>query len=99
MATGTASPNYHGQLTANTVDTITMDRDWGTVQVINDDGTSRIDFTVDGTAPVVGGTATGRVLPAAICVDSDAGIAGNAVTVVKLISAGTPKYSIIGGSA
>lgn len=97
MATGTANPNYHGQLTANTVDTITMSTTWDDINVINDDGTSRIDYTVDGSTPVVGGSVTGRVLPAAICVDTCPTEYATAV-VIKLISAGTPKYSIIGGN-
>jgi hypothetical protein len=96
MAAGTASPNYHGQLTANTVDTVTTDRAWEDIQIVSD-GTARIDVTVDGTAPVVGGTPTGLVIPAAVAVLTPPIPDSGTPTVVKLISAGTPHYSIIGG--
>jgi hypothetical protein len=96
MATGTAAPNYHGQLTANTVDTITTDRAWENIQIIVD-GTAWVDVTVDGSTPVVGGTPTGiRIPPAVAVLTPDIPISGT-VTVVKLISAGTPHYSVIGG--
>lgn len=95
MATGTASPNYHGQLAANTVDTVTMDREWENLHIVSD-GTARIDFTVDGSAPAVGGTPTGFVLPAAVAVATPPVNEAEPV-VVKLISAGTPTYSVIGG--
>jgi hypothetical protein len=97
MATGTANPNWHGQLAANTVDTIIMSKAWSALQVINVDGASRIDYTFDGTTPAVGGTATGRVLPAAIGADQAAGFRTDQPITIKLISAGTPHYSIIGG--
>ena len=86
-------------LVANTVDTVTFDRTANVdqvadqVRVTNVSGTAAIYFTTDGTTPTVGGKAT-RWIP---------GIAGSsrivalneaASTVVKLISNGTPTYSV-----
>jgi hypothetical protein len=101
-ATANASPNYHGQLTAGQVDTITIAGNASlamapvsAIEVVNVDGASRIDYTLDGSTPVVGGSATGRVLPASISVDVIS-VEEATPVVVKLISAGTPHYSIIG---
>lgn len=98
MATGTASPNYDGTLTANTVDTIAMDRGWDTIQIINEDTALTIWYTVDGSTPAVGGATggTARVLPPQT-VDTPL-IPNSVAVVVKLISSGTPKYAIEGGS-
>lgn len=113
MASATASPNYHGQLTANTIDTITMSQIWSSIQIIASETTApaRIDYTIDGSAPVVGGSPAGRVLPATPCVDVVspgsvtviAIVAGGETSttgpmIIKLVSAGTPHYEIIGGS-
>lgn len=102
MPSGTGNPNHHGTLTAGQIDTITMSQPWRTLQVINVDGSARIDYTTDGSTPVEGGSPTGRVLPAAVCADSVAGFTESPSTdvetpiTVKLISVGTPAYSIIG---
>lgn len=86
----------HGQLTAATVDTVNLDGDYSEVEVINRDGAAEIFFTVDGGAPVVAGD-DNHILPAAI-----SGVTVNASketgdpTVVKLISSGTPKYTVRG---
>src|SRR3974377_1386187 len=97
MATGNATPNYQGVLVASTIDTITLPTPSSSqYEIVNVDGVARIDYTLDGTAPTVGGATggTGRAL---------AGVAGardvvNAKPegggVVKLISSGTPHYSI-----
>lgn len=96
----------HGTLVANTVATasVTADSDIQVsnvateqstkVEVLNRDGTAEIYFTVDGTTPTVGGTGC-YVLPAAIGAYSVEGVRGSVT--VKLISAGTPAYSVIGG--
>jgi hypothetical protein len=96
MGAVTATPNYHGQLAANTVDVVTMNADWESIQVVNRSGTAEIYFTVNGTAATVGG-ANCYVLPACLGVATPTGINFNAVTVIQLISSGTPTYSIIGG--
>lgn len=96
MATGTASPNYQGVLVASTVDTITTNVPRRAITVISD-GTARIDYTLDGSTPAVTGTATGRTLYASTAgevVDGPIQTSERAVTVVKLISTGTPHYSI-----
>jgi len=88
----TASP-AHVTLTANTVATVTLDRNYSSVEVLNVDGAAAIYFTVDGTTPVVEANGT-HVLPAAI-----GGLtvtAGSDVATIKLISTGTPKVSIRG---
>ncbi len=79
-------------LVAATVDTVTFAVDCNEVEVMNETGTSPISFTTDGSVPTVAGNNT-YYLPAAIgsvTVQPDA--AG--VTVIKLISAGTPSYSV-----
>jgi hypothetical protein len=85
----------HRTLVAATVDRITLtDSNFGQVEVLNRDGVAEIYFTVDGADPTVGGDGT-HVLPAsvgAVVVRSS----GRQATVVKLISSGTPKYSIRG---
>lgn len=79
-------------LVAATVDTVTFAADCDAVEVMNETGTSPISFTTDGTAPTVGGNNT-YYLPATICsVEVQPDVAG--VTVIKLISAGTPSYSV-----
>jgi hypothetical protein len=96
VTTATATPNYHGQLAANTVDVVTMNADWESIQVVNRSGTAEIYFTVDRATPTVGGPDC-YVLPACLGVATPTGINFNAVTVIQLISSGTPTYSIIGG--
>lgn len=97
MATGTANPNYESALVANTADTITLPTGWAEAQIINVDGTSRIDYTVDGSTPVVGGgtsSYSGRVLPAVAGYTDTINVKYNTAEVIKLISAGTPHYAI-----
>lgn len=88
--------SVHGTLVADTVTTIS---DIGTgiadveqVDVLNRDGTAEIYFTVDGTDPTVEGDNT-EVLPAAIGALS-VPVETTAKPTVKLISSGTPKYSV-----
>lgn len=90
MATYSVVRAKHATLVASTVDTINLSADHKVVQVHNRDGVSAIYFTVDGTTPTVGGDDI-LVFPAAIgWVDVPVG--DNAA--VKLISAGTPAYSV-----
>lgn len=82
---------------ANTAETVTLTdlaTKRGEIEVVNRDGAAAIFFTTDGTAPTVNGDDC-WVLPAAIgsfIVKSPA----DAAAVVKLISAGTPQYSVQG---
>lgn len=85
----------HFTLTANTVQTVTFTENFGRIEVLNVDGAAAVYVSNDGTDPTVAGTGY-NVLPAVIgsveLPDATAGI----VTVVKLISAGTPKVSVRG---
>lgn len=84
----------HVQLTANTVATVTLDADYQNVEVVNRDGSGEVFFTYDGSTPTVAGDGT-VLLPAAL-----SGVTVNPetapVSVIKLISAGTPKVSVRG---
>jgi hypothetical protein len=84
----------HGTLTPNTVATVTLDSDFGSVEVLNRNGVAEIYFTVDGAVPTVGGADT-EVLPAALGSVDVASIASGP-TVVKLISTGAATYSVRG---
>ena len=96
MATYTGNRITHATLTANTADTITLDVDYTRVEIVNRTGTAEIYATIDSaTAPTVAGNNC-DVLPAAIgtlIVDSSA---YGTPTVVKLISSGTPAYTVKG---
>ncbi len=88
-----ASPQ-HATLVANTVTTITFDEDFARIEAVNVDGVAAVYFRCDGVNPVIAATGT-HVLPAAIgSVEVQPRTAGP--TVVKLISAGTPKVSVRG---
>ncbi|MFJ4925280.1 hypothetical protein [Streptomyces sp. NPDC088736] len=83
----------HGiTLEAGTVCTVHFPDDVDEVEVLSHDGVAAIYFTVDSSEPAVEGRAS-RVLPAAISsAQVEPPTAGP--TVVKLISAGTPKVSV-----
>lgn len=111
MATGSATRNFHGTLTATTVDTITINSPAPLVRIANR-GTADIFLTLNGTTPTVGGAET-LVVPAGQTVAYDTGLrhgpgqwtdydgvttvgTANATNfVVKLISSGTPAYSVL----
>lgn len=82
----------HVTLTANTVKTVTLAVDANKVNICNVDGAAEVYVTVDGTTPTVGGDGA-WVLPAAIG-DLELEVVGPGNTVVKLISAGTPRVSV-----
>lgn len=89
-----AGSPQHATLVASTVTTFTFDEDFERVEVLNVDGASAIYFSVDGSTPTVAGTGF-HCLPAAISsVEVPVRVTG--VTVVKLISAGTPKVAVSG---
>lgn len=84
-------------LSAAAVDTVTFDQGVSAVRVFNDTGTAAIYFTVDGSTPTVAGAGMFRV-PASPGAYLEVGTQGGAATeTVKLISAGTPTYSVAGG--
>lgn len=84
----------HFTLVAATVKTFTLDADYGQVELTNVDGTAAVYFTTDGTAPAVAADGT-EVLPAAIG-RLTVKPRTQGATVVKAISAGTPKISVRG---
>lgn len=92
-ATDVAS--YNNTLVASTVDTVTISRDCEKVRVYNDTGTAAIFYTTDGSAPTVNGVNCYRV-PASVGAYSEVSVTGVSPTVVKLISSGTPTYSVEG---
>jgi hypothetical protein len=94
MASYTGIWSKHAQLVAATIDTVTLDSDYARVEVINRDGTAEIFFTVDGGDPTVLGDNT-HVVPASIS-KTTVHAFKKATTVVRLISSGTPKYTVRG---
>lgn len=93
MADESATPNYHGQLEADTIDTITLASGPSVYEILATDASARIDYTTDGSDPVVGGSPTGRCIPPTYAVDI-VYVPSDGSGVIKLISAGTPTYSI-----
>lgn len=84
----------HGTLTADTVATVTLDTDALRIEVVNRDGADEIYFLVDpgSTNPTVHGDDC-EVLPAVITAQTCRSRASG-VSVVKMISSGTPKYTV-----
>lgn len=88
-----AGSPQHATLVANTVAPLTFDYDFGRVEITTD-GAADLYVTTDGTTPSIAGTGS-HWLPAGMgSVELPA--ARGAVTVVKLISPGTPKVSVRG---
>lgn len=82
----------HQVLVAATVDVVNLAVQVDEIEVVNRDGAAEIYFTVDGSAPTVGG-ANCFVLPAGVG-SATVGVSASGNTVVKLISSGTPAYSV-----
>lgn len=82
---------------ATQIDTVTFDRECGSVRVTNDTGVAAIFFTVDGSDPAVNGAKSYRV-PALAGAYTDVEVPGSdgPDTIVKLISAGAVTYSVEG---
>jgi hypothetical protein len=83
--------SYANKLTAETVDEVIFFDALKAVEVTSD-GTAKIYFTVDGSTPTVAGPNTHEIPAVAatrtvVAPESDG-------TVVKLISAATPEYSV-----
>jgi hypothetical protein len=95
MASYSVDRAKHATLVASTVDTVTLGRDFNEVEILNRDGTAAIYFTVDGSTPTVGGD-NALVIPAVIGSVTESTLDISGTNVVKLISAGTPSYSVTG---
>ena len=80
---------YAKTLRENTVDTVTFAQAPGKVEIINT-GSEGIYLTIDGTTPTIAGAGT-IIVPAnsVRVIDVD-----TSQKVVKLISSGTPEYSV-----
>lgn len=86
---------YDKTLVASTVDTVTFDRDCEYVRVTFESGSAAISISVNGTPPTVNGAGTYRLRASAgASIEIPIPTAGD--TVVKLISSGTPTYSVEG---
>lgn len=101
MATYALTAGQHGAyaktLVASTVDTVTFVDDLSHVEVYGD-GTSAIYVTVDGTTPTVGGASTWELPTGAAATRTITTTDRSGATItVKLISAGTPSYSVSAG--
>ena len=97
MAEHTIQPGewgIHGlTLAAGQVATIHFPDDVNEIEVLSHDGAAAVYFTVDGTTPVVEGRGS-RVIPAAISsAQVEPPTAGPSI--IKLISAGTPRISVM----
>lgn len=101
-----AAGPLHTTLVADTVTTLTLDvadprpdnLSFGTpakpqVGVLNVTGTAEVYFTTDGTTPTVGGNAC-HILPAVISALTVNDETPGSTSVIKLISAGTPRVSV-----
>jgi hypothetical protein len=84
----------HATLTAGVVTTLDMGGDFETVEVTNVDGAAAIYFTTNGSTPAVEGTGSHVVVAGVGAFTEQTPGRGDAVTIVKLISAGGPKVSV-----
>ena len=82
----------HGALVAATVTTVTLDADYDSVEILNR-GASDLWVRLDKTDPVIGADDNYVCVPGGFVV-LPVPTAGN--TEVRLISAGTPAYSVAG---
>jgi hypothetical protein len=82
-------------LTATTVATLTYDEDFPEVEVMNVTGSAAVFVRFDGTNPTVGGAGC-HVVPAVAGATITRKPRTSGVTVVKLISSGTPQVSARG---
>jgi hypothetical protein len=96
VASYTVAADLHGAyaktLVANTVDTVTFTDDIDRVEITSN-GAAAVYVTVDGTTPTVAGAGTFE-LPAGAASVREIAVPTAGGTVVKLISAGTPVYSV-----
>jgi hypothetical protein len=96
VASYTVAADLHGAyaktLVASTVDTVTFTDDIDRVEITSN-GAAAVYVTVDGTTPTVAGAGTFE-LPAGAASVREIAVPTAGGTVVKLISAGTPVYSV-----
>lgn len=83
---------YANTIAAGVMDTVNFADDLEEVEVVTD-GAAALYYTVDGTTPTVGGTNCWE-LPAGNGYVRTIQVPTAGPTVVKLISSGTPKYSV-----
>ena len=84
---------YEKVLSASTVDTVVFEERVTTVRIISD-GTAAIYFTTNGTAPTVKGQADFQVPKGALTFTEEITEGAGTTLTVKLISEGTPTYSV-----
>ena len=84
---------YEKTLVASTADTVTFPQYVAEVEVLNESTTTGLYCTTDGSTPTVGGGSTFYVPPSSARTIKTARSSRSA-TVVKVISSGTPKYSV-----
>lgn len=77
------------------VSTVTMNRDYEYIEVINVTGSAEVYFTVTGVNPTVGGNDC-ECLPAVANARQTVRAFGTAAQAVKVISTGTPKVTVRG---
>jgi len=93
-ASAVSSDLKHGTLVSSTVATVTLDGEYSAVKVTNlTGGSDPIFFTVDGSAPTDAGEDTYSVAALAGA-SRTVGVSVTGTTVVRLISAGTPEYTV-----
>lgn len=81
-------------LTANTVDTVTIKGDIKRLRIINAVGPEPIYRTVNGEVPTVGGSNAEELPAGSVLEDDSYDSSTEGQVVVKLISEGTPTYSV-----
>ena len=100
MASGSAHLAYHSTLTANTVETVTLEAWSRYLLIVNLSATHPIYVTTDGTVPTVEGDDTYCVPPSTSKqlfnegVEPEPALGVSGSTVVKLISSSTPDYGV-----
>lgn len=92
VASGQIAANSK-QLVASTVDTVSFAEDLERVEVWSD-GTAKLYFTVDASTPTVGGAGCWEIPANGPAVRDVPVPEHSGATVVKLISAGTPVYTV-----
>lgn len=80
-------------LTASTVDTVTFADDCDQVEVMSD-GAADVLFTVDGTDPSTAANYAAYRIPSGGPAQRTVVVQSAGGTVVKLVSSGTPKYTV-----